>query len=47
MIDESSVSVRAAIEERRSALGIVFGSTPIKAVLIGEDNARLAPGGHD
>jgi len=45
MIDEPSV--RAAIEEGRTALGIEFGSTRIKAVLIGPDNAPIATGGHD
>jgi hypothetical protein len=42
MVDGSSMSVRAAIEEGRTALGIEFGSISIKAVLIGEDNALLA-----
>ena len=45
MIDDESV--RAAIEEGRTALGIEFGSTRIKAVLIGEDNAPVATGGYD
>jgi sugar (pentulose or hexulose) kinase len=31
----------------KTALGIEFGSTRIKAVLIGEDHAPLASGGHD
>ena len=47
MIDESSASARTAIEQGRTALGIEFGSTRIKAVLIGEDNAPIATGGHD
>jgi len=45
MIDD--VSVRAAIEEGRTALGIEFGSTRIKAVLTGEDNTPIATGGHE
>lgn len=36
-----------AIENGRTALGIEFGSTRIKAVLIGEDNAPVASGAHD
>lgn len=47
MIDESSGSARTAIEQGRTALGIEFGSTRIKAVLIGEGNAPIATGGHD
>lgn len=43
MIDD----IRTAIEEGRTALGIEFGSTRIKAVLTGPDNAVLATGGHD
>ncbi len=43
MIDD----VRAAIEEGRTALGVEFGSTRIKAVLTGPNNAVLATGGHD
>jgi sugar (pentulose or hexulose) kinase len=39
--------VRGTITEGRTALGIEFGSTRIKAVLIGEDNSPLATGGHD
>ena len=39
--------VRATIEGGRTALGIEFGSTRIKAVLIGKDNSPLATGGHD
>ena len=45
MIDEAST--RAAIEEGRTALGIELGSTRIKAVLIDEDHAPIATGGHD
>lgn len=36
-----------AIENGRTALGIEFGSTRIKAVLIGEDDAPVASGAHD
>jgi sugar (pentulose or hexulose) kinase len=45
MIDD--LSARSAIEAGRTALGIEFGSTRIKAVLIDEDNAPIATGGHD
>jgi sugar (pentulose or hexulose) kinase len=37
---------RNTIEDGRTALGIEFGSTRIKAVLIGEDHAPLASGSH-
>lgn len=40
-------AVIEAIENGRTALGIEFGSTRIKAVLIGEDNAPVASGAHD
>jgi sugar (pentulose or hexulose) kinase len=36
-----------AIESGKTVLGIEFGSTRIKAVLIGEDSAPLASGSHD
>ena len=36
-----------AITSGKTALGIEFGSTRIKAVLIGEDNTLLASGSHD
>ncbi len=39
--------VREAIEQGRTALGIEFGSTRIKAVLIGPDHAAIATGAHD
>lgn len=45
MIDDAAA--RTAIAEGRTALGIEFGSTRIKAVLTGPDNAPLATGGHD
>ena len=35
------------IREGRTALGIEFGSTRIKAVLIGEDNEPIASGSYD
>ena len=38
---------KQAIESGRTALGIEFGSTRIKAVLIGEDHAPLASGSHE
>ncbi|MBN1303273.1 MAG: FGGY-family carbohydrate kinase [Anaerolineales bacterium] len=39
--------VRQAIENGKTALGIEFGSTRIKAVLIGEDHQSIAAGSHD
>lgn len=36
-----------AIESGKTALGIEFGSTRIKAVLVGEDNAPVASGAHE
>ncbi len=36
-----------AIENGKTVLGIEFGSTRIKAVLIGEDHAPIASGSHD
>ena len=47
MIDDLSASARSAIEDGRTAVGIEFGSTRIKAVLTGPDNAPIATGGHD
>ena len=40
-------AVVQAIESGKTALGIEFGSTRIKAVLVGEDNAPVASGSHD
>lgn len=40
-------AVAKAIENGKTALGIEFGSTRIKAVLVGEDNAPVASGAHD
>ena len=39
--------VKNAIIDGKTALGIEFGSTRIKAVLIGEDNEPIASGSHD
>jgi len=39
--------IAAAIRNGRTFLGIELGSTRIKAVLIGEDNAPIASGSHD
>ncbi len=39
--------IKDVIENGRAVLGIEFGSTRIKAVLIGEDNAPIASGAHD
>lgn len=39
--------VKNAILNGKTALGIEFGSTRIKAVLIGEDNTPIASGSHD
>ncbi|MDY3249582.1 MAG: FGGY family carbohydrate kinase, partial [Candidatus Choladocola sp.] len=38
---------KSIIENGKAVLGIEFGSTRIKAVLIGEDNAPIASGSHD
>jgi sugar (pentulose or hexulose) kinase len=40
-------NVKNAIMNGRTVLGIELGSTRIKAVLIGEDNAPVASGSHD
>ena len=39
--------VKNAIQEGRTVLGIEFGSTRIKAILIGEDHSTIASGSHD
>lgn len=39
--------IKEAIVSGKTALGIEFGSTRIKAVLVGEDNAPVASGSHD
>jgi len=43
---EQRTDARAAIVEGRTALGIEFGSTRIKASLVGPDGAALASGSH-
>lgn len=40
-------NVKNAILNGKTTLGIEFGSTRIKSVLIGEDNAPIASGAHD
>ncbi len=40
-------SVKEVIESGKAVLGIELGSTRIKAVLVGEDNAPIASGSHD
>ncbi len=44
---ESKYDVRGYIEEGKAILGIEFGSTRIKAVLIGQNNEPIAQGSHD
>ena len=39
--------IEMAISQGKTALGIEFGSTRIKAVLIGEDSVPLASGGYE
>ncbi|MHA7861409.1 xylulokinase [Tessaracoccus sp. Y36] len=41
------VNARTAVEQGRASLGIEFGSTRIKAVLIGPDLQPIATGGHE
>lgn len=41
------MDAKTAILEQRTTLGIEFGSTRIKAVLIGADNAPIASGDHE
>ena len=43
----ANYDVKGFIEEGKSVLGIEFGSTRIKAVLIGKDNEPIAQGAHD
>ena len=38
---------KSVIENGKAVLGIEFGSTRIKAVLIGENNEPIASGAHD
>ncbi len=40
------MDIKECIESGKTALGIEFGSTRIKAVLIGEDSAPIASGGY-
>ena len=50
MTETGNENIRQAIgeiEAGRTALGIEFGSTRIKAVLIGSDHKPIASGGHD
>ncbi len=47
MTQANLTSIREAIKEGRTALGIELGSTRIKAVLTGPDNAPIATGSHD
>ncbi|WP_186576758.1 xylulokinase [Aquibacillus kalidii] len=42
-----SLDVKSSIQNGKTVLGIEFGSTRIKAVLIGEDNTPIASGSHD
>ena len=41
------MDAKTAILKQKTALGIEFGSTRIKAVLIGADNAPIASGDHE
>ncbi len=41
-----STAIREAIVNGKTALGIEFGSTRIKAILVGEDNTPIASGDH-
>ena len=41
------MTVKEMLEKNATSLGIEFGSTRIKAVLIGEDNKPIASGAHD
>ena len=43
----NAIDTKAAIESGGTALGIEFGSTRIKAVLIGTDHSPLASGSHE
>ena len=40
-------NIKNAVESGKTALGIEFGSTRIKAVLVGEDNAPIASGSYE
>lgn len=41
------MNAREAILSNKTALGIEFGSTRIKAVLVDEKNEPIASGGHE
>lgn len=45
-MSKSAAEIKAAIREGKTSLGIEFGSTRIKAVLIGEDYLPIASGSH-
>jgi len=44
---EDNMTVKEMIENGSTSLGIEFGSTRIKAVLVGSDNKPIASGAHD
>jgi sugar (pentulose or hexulose) kinase len=44
---EMNMDIQKAIEAGKTVLGVEFGSTRIKAVLIGEDHAPIASGSYD
>ena len=44
---ENMENIKNAIENGRTALGIEFGSTRIKAVLVDENNKPIASGSHE
>ncbi|RPI35140.1 MAG: ATPase [Chloroflexota bacterium] len=46
-MNENRNNIQKAIESGKTVLGIEFGSTRIKAVLIGEDHTPVASGSHD
>lgn len=45
--EETMENAKSTIENGKAVLGIEFGSTRIKAVLIGENNTPIASGSHD
>jgi len=46
-IGMNNEEIKKALEEGKSALGIEFGSTRIKAVLVTNDNVPVAAGSHE
>jgi sugar (pentulose or hexulose) kinase len=46
-MDMNQSDIQNAVESGKTVLGIEFGSTRIKAVLIGEDHKPIASGSHD